>query len=184
MVNKCNRLKSFRQSVKRGWSEEYELLSTVNNLPNLLLSSSLSFSPSVLCCNEEHQLWGLRGMNSVSPSAAQYVGGAMQDELAESQRQQPLERQGSFGLRPPQTPDPSREATGEPDEMDKLKAKLMSAWNNVKYGLYWRKSVWVPVFVYIFYDVWQDLFHGQHVASVSLLQWLVCQLPFSLLLFL
>lgn len=75
-------------------------------------------------------------MNSVSPSAAQYVGGVMQDELAESRRQQPLERQGSFGLRTPQTPDPSREATGEPDEMDKLKAKLMSAWNNVKYGLY------------------------------------------------
>lgn len=75
-------------------------------------------------------------MNSVSPSAVQYVGGVMQDELVESQRQQPLERQGSFGLRPAQTPDPSREATGEPDEMDKLKAKLMSAWNSVKYGLY------------------------------------------------
>ncbi|KAM6942039.1 cysteine protease atg4da isoform 2-T2 [Lycodopsis pacificus] len=73
-------------------------------------------------------------MNSVSPSAVQYVGGVMQDELVESQRQQPLERQGSFGLRPAQTPDPSREATGEPDEMDKLKAKLMSAWNSVKYG--------------------------------------------------
>ena len=74
-------------------------------------------------------------MNSVSPSAAQYIGGVMQDELVDSRRQ-PLERQGSFGLRPPQTPDPSREASGEPDEMDKLKAKLMSAWNNVKYGWY------------------------------------------------
>lgn len=74
-------------------------------------------------------------MNSVSPSAAQYIGGVMQDELVESRRQQPLERQGSFGLRLPQATDPSREATGEPDEMDKLKAKLMSAWNNVKYGL-------------------------------------------------
>uniref|UniRef100_A0A8C4ELP0 Cysteine protease n=1 Tax=Dicentrarchus labrax TaxID=13489 RepID=A0A8C4ELP0_DICLA len=73
-------------------------------------------------------------MNTVSPSAAQYVGGVMQEELVENRRQQPLERQGSFGLRSPQTPDPSREATGEPDEMDKLKAKLMSAWNNVKYG--------------------------------------------------
>uniref|UniRef100_A0A8C2WQD7 Cysteine protease n=1 Tax=Cyclopterus lumpus TaxID=8103 RepID=A0A8C2WQD7_CYCLU len=73
-------------------------------------------------------------MNSVSPSAAQYVGGVMQDELAEHRRQQPLERQGSFGLRAAQTPDPGREATVEPDEMDKLKAKLMSAWNNVKYG--------------------------------------------------
>lgn len=74
-------------------------------------------------------------MNSVSPSAAQYIGGVMQDELVESRRQQPMERQSSLGLRPPQAPDPSREAPGEPDEMDKLKAKLMSAWNNVKYGL-------------------------------------------------
>ncbi|XP_068177825.1 cysteine protease atg4da isoform X2 [Antennarius striatus] len=73
-------------------------------------------------------------MNSISPSAAQYVGKVMQDELLESRRQQPLERQGSFGLRLPQTADPTREATGEPDEVDKLKAKLMSAWNNVKYG--------------------------------------------------
>lgn len=73
-------------------------------------------------------------MNSVSPSAAQYVGGMMQDDLVGSRRQQPLERQGSFGLRTPQATDSGREATGEPDEMDKLKAKLMSAWNNVKYG--------------------------------------------------
>lgn len=75
-------------------------------------------------------------MNSVSPSAAQYVGGVMQDELVDRGRQQqPMERQGSFGVRPPQTQGASREATGELDEMDKLKAKLMSAWNNVKYGL-------------------------------------------------
>lgn len=73
-------------------------------------------------------------MNSVSPSAVQYVGGAMQDELVESRRQQPLERQGSFGLRLPQTAAADREAAGGPDEMDKLKAKLMTAWNNVKYG--------------------------------------------------
>lgn len=75
-------------------------------------------------------------MNSVSPSAAHYIGGVMQDELVESQRQQPLERQGSFGVMLRQTADPNREANGEPEEMYKLKAKLMSAWNNVKYGLY------------------------------------------------
>lgn len=74
-------------------------------------------------------------MNSVSPSLAQYVTGVMQDELVENQRQQPLEHQSSFGPRLPQTINPGREVTGEPDEMDKLKAKLMSAWNNVKYGL-------------------------------------------------
>ncbi|XP_076026478.1 cysteine protease atg4da [Genypterus blacodes] len=73
-------------------------------------------------------------MNSVSPSTAQYRGGVMQDELVDSRRQQSLEQQGSFGHRPSHSPDPSREATGEPDEVDKLKAKLMSAWNSVKYG--------------------------------------------------
>lgn len=71
-------------------------------------------------------------MNSISPSAAQYVAGVMQDELVENQRQKPLESQGP---RLPQSVDPGREVSGEPDEMDKLKAKLMSAWNNVKYGL-------------------------------------------------
>lgn len=76
-------------------------------------------------------------MNSISPSAGQYLAGVMQDELVDSRRQPPLERQGSFGLRlPPTTADPSRDEAGEPDEMDKLKAKLMSAWNNVKYGVY------------------------------------------------
>ncbi|XP_017285933.1 cysteine protease ATG4D isoform X1 [Kryptolebias marmoratus] len=74
-------------------------------------------------------------MNSISPSAAQYVGIRMQEEQVDSRRQPPpLERQGSFGLRPPQISDASREAAEEPDEMDKLKAKLMSAWNSVKYG--------------------------------------------------
>ncbi|XP_038127056.1 cysteine protease ATG4D [Cyprinodon tularosa] len=73
-------------------------------------------------------------MNSVSPSAAQYVGLVMQDEQVESWRQPPLERQRSFGFRTPQASDSSREAAREPDEMEKVKAKLMSAWNNVKYG--------------------------------------------------
>ncbi|KAM9313785.1 cysteine protease atg4da [Pholidichthys leucotaenia] len=75
-------------------------------------------------------------MNSVSPTAAQYIAGVMQDDLVDGRRQQQHtpERQGGLGLRAPQTPDVSREGAGEPDEMDKLKAKLMSAWNNVKYG--------------------------------------------------
>uniref|UniRef100_A0A8C5A167 Cysteine protease n=1 Tax=Gadus morhua TaxID=8049 RepID=A0A8C5A167_GADMO len=63
-------------------------------------------------------------MNSVSPSAVQYVGGALQEELLEGQRT------GSPARRLPGGP----EAATEPDEVDKLKAKLMSAWNNVKYG--------------------------------------------------
>ncbi|XP_054636309.1 cysteine protease atg4da isoform X1 [Dunckerocampus dactyliophorus] len=68
-------------------------------------------------------------MNSVSPSAAQYAGGVMHNELVDGRRQQ-----DSNGLTPPQSPDPSKEAMEEPEEMDKLKAKIMSAWNNVKYG--------------------------------------------------
>ncbi|XP_032419863.1 cysteine protease atg4da isoform X2 [Xiphophorus hellerii] len=73
-------------------------------------------------------------MNSVSPSAAQYMGVVMQDEQVESRRPPSLERQGSFGFRGPQASDASRDTAREPDEMDKVKAKLMSAWNNVKYG--------------------------------------------------
>ncbi|XP_035261338.1 cysteine protease ATG4D isoform X1 [Anguilla anguilla] len=75
-------------------------------------------------------------MNSVSPSAAQYLGGGMQDDgLAprpERQRTPPWEPRGHFGHGA--GPEASREAPGEPDEVDRLKAKLMSAWNNVKYG--------------------------------------------------
>lgn len=74
-------------------------------------------------------------MNSVSPSAVQYVGVGMQVEQVESRRPPSLERQGSFGFRGPQASDASRDAAREPDEMDKVKAKLMSAWNNVKYGV-------------------------------------------------
>ncbi|XP_034045023.1 LOW QUALITY PROTEIN: cysteine protease ATG4D-like [Thalassophryne amazonica] len=73
-------------------------------------------------------------MNSVSPSAAQYIGGVLQDELGESHRPRSLERQGSFSRRTSQASDSSRDAAVELDEVDKLKAKLMSAWNNVKYG--------------------------------------------------
>lgn len=69
-------------------------------------------------------------MNSVSPSATQYGGGMGPEEALEAARPQakPLEPGGSFGHGPEATRD------GEPDEVDKLKAKLMSALNNVKYG--------------------------------------------------
>lgn len=68
-------------------------------------------------------------MNSVSPNAAQYVGGVLQEELVDMRRQQ-----GTFVSRPSQISDATRDTAGEPDEVDKLKSKLISAWNNVKYG--------------------------------------------------
>ncbi|XP_076847983.1 cysteine protease atg4da [Brachyhypopomus gauderio] len=77
-------------------------------------------------------------MNSVSPSAAQYVGGgALHDDLTDGRRPPPssaqvLEPRGHFGHG--LLSDGNREASGEPDEVDRLKLKIMSAWNNVKYG--------------------------------------------------
>ena len=70
-------------------------------------------------------------MNSVSPSAAQYVGGVGQEEPLDVGRPQgqALEPRGSFGHRAE-----ASARNGQPDEVDKLKAKLMSAFNNVKYG--------------------------------------------------
>lgn len=76
-------------------------------------------------------------MNSVTPSAAQYArGGALHNDLVDGRRlpppssQQVLEARGHFGN------GSLADGAGEPDEVDKLKLKLMSAWNNVKYGAF------------------------------------------------
>uniref|UniRef100_A0A8C9T3Z6 Cysteine protease n=1 Tax=Scleropages formosus TaxID=113540 RepID=A0A8C9T3Z6_SCLFO len=75
-------------------------------------------------------------MNSVSPSAAQYLGGAMQEEVLashpETRRPPAQDPRGHFGHGA--GPDGGRDGVAEPDEVDRLKAKLISAWNNVKYG--------------------------------------------------
>ncbi|GAA6087783.1 cysteine protease atg4da [Tachysurus ichikawai] len=67
-------------------------------------------------------------MNSVTPSGAQYArGGALHGDLVDGRRQV-LETRGHFGN------GLLADGAGEPDEVDKLKLRLMSAWNNVKYG--------------------------------------------------
>lgn len=82
-------------------------------------------------------VWVLR-MNSVSPSAAQYVGSGMHhDDLVDGRRvpatsAQVLESRGRFGNG--LLADGNKEGPGEPDDVDRLKLKLLSAWNNVKYG--------------------------------------------------
>ncbi|KAI5625932.1 cysteine protease ATG4D [Silurus asotus] len=75
-------------------------------------------------------------MNTVTPGAAQYVrGGALHNDLVDGRRLTPPpsspqvpETRGHFGN------GSLGDGAGEPDEVDKLKLKLMSAWNNVKYG--------------------------------------------------
>ncbi|XP_028822514.1 cysteine protease ATG4D-like isoform X1 [Denticeps clupeoides] len=69
-------------------------------------------------------------MNSVSPSSAQYVQPA---DSPEGRRRRDL-HSGHFGHGPAGGADGGREGSGEMDEVDRLKTKLMSAWNNVKYG--------------------------------------------------
>lgn len=79
-------------------------------------------------------------MNSITPSSAQYVrGGSLPEDLFNGRGLSPSlpsppEPRGHFsnGL----LNDVSKDASDEPDEVDRLKLKFMSAWNNVKYGLY------------------------------------------------
>lgn len=66
-------------------------------------------------------------MNSISPSAVQYIvgGGAHEDKP-------PPQSKSHIGHG--SVTDGTRDSPGELAEVDRLKAKFMSAWNNVKYG--------------------------------------------------
>lgn len=73
-------------------------------------------------------------MNSVSPTSVQYLS---QEELHHSDGRQFFNSRASSqgGSYPGFF---SRSATcsqySEPDEVDKIKSKLLSTWNNMKYG--------------------------------------------------
>ncbi|XP_061438843.1 cysteine protease ATG4D isoform X2 [Rhineura floridana] len=74
-------------------------------------------------------------MNSVSPTSVQYLS---QDELHHSDERQLFNprsnsQEGKYsGLFP--GGGAARSQQNEPDEVDKIKSKLFSVWNNVKYG--------------------------------------------------
>lgn len=78
-------------------------------------------------------------MNSVSPAAAQYKSRSPDDaRRPEGRRTRGPRGPDPNGLAPSGASGPARgssgAASGEPDEVDKFKAKLLTAWNNVKYG--------------------------------------------------
>uniref|UniRef100_F6V4M3 Cysteine protease n=1 Tax=Equus caballus TaxID=9796 RepID=F6V4M3_HORSE len=78
-------------------------------------------------------------MNSVSPAAAQYRSGSPEDaRRPEGRRPRGPRAPGPNGLGAPGAGAPAAgppgAAAGEPDEVDKFKAKFLTAWNNVKYG--------------------------------------------------